>query len=191
MIMGNKTTVPLTRAQFDEIIKTMHTGGAGFHPNRRIATALTLEANLGIRIEDILDLKISDIISDGDRYRLDITEQKTHKKRVFTVPVQVYQYARIYAIDNGIDAKERLFPIQERTVQKYLKKVVDYLGYRNIGTHSFRKFFATEIYKNNEYNILLVQQLLQHSSVSTTQRYIGVSSKDIETALQNHVVLPG
>ena len=187
--MANKTTVALTEKQYEEIINTMKTGGAGFRSNERIATALVLEANLGIRIEDILRLRLCDIISDGDRYRLNITEHKTKKKRNFTVPLQTYQYIRIYAIDRGIKDNERLFSIGERAIQKYLKKVADYLGYKNIGTHSFRKFYATEIYNENGHNIALVQQLLQHSSIAITQRYIGITSEMQENAINNHVKL--
>ena len=187
--MANKTTVALTENQYEEIINTMRTGGAGFRPNERIATALVLEANLGIRIEDILRLRLCDIISDGGRYRLDIIEHKTKKKRNFTVPLQTYQYIRYYADDRGIKDTDRLFPIQERTVQKYLKRVADYLGYKNIGTHSFRKYYATEIYNENGHNVALVQNLLQHSSIAITQRYIGITSEMQEKAIQNHVKL--
>ena len=92
-------------------------------------------------------------------------------------------------MENNIPADAVIFPITERAVQKHLQKVVDYLGYGDsIGTHSFRKFFATEIYKNNNYDIVLVQKLLQHSSVATTQRYINVEAV-VEAALQNHVNL--
>ena len=84
---------------------------------------------------------------------------------------------------------EQIFPITERAVQKQLKIVCDYLGYDNISTHSFRKMFASQIYQNNDYNIILVQQLLQHSTPAVTQKYIGISSKDIETALSNHICL--
>lgn len=38
--MANKTTVALTREQYEEIIQTMRSGGAGFRANNRIATAL-------------------------------------------------------------------------------------------------------------------------------------------------------
>ena len=79
----NKKTVALTTEQYKEIIQTMREGGCGFRGNNRIATALVLEANLGIRISDILNLRLSDILLDGDRYRLEITEQKTKKQRVF------------------------------------------------------------------------------------------------------------
>jgi len=116
-------------------------------------------------------------------------EQKTQKKRTFTVPIQIYQYIKIYCIDNGIKANERIFPITERAVQKHLQNVVDYLGYKqSIGTHSFRKFFATQIYLNNDYNIVLVQKLLQHSSVAITQRYIGIE-QSIEEALNKNINL--
>lgn len=96
MIMANKTTVALTKEQYQEIIETMKTGGSFFRANEKIATSLVLEANLGLRIEDILRLKMSDIIMDGGRYRLNITEKKTSKKRTFTVPVAIYNYMRVY-----------------------------------------------------------------------------------------------
>ncbi len=187
--MANKTTVALTQDQYKEMIETMKTGGCDFRANERIATALVLEANLGLRIEDILSLKLEDIISDGGRHRLNITEKKTSKKRTFTVPVAIYNYMKVFAMDHGIKENELLFPIGERAVQKYLAKVADYLGYENIGTHSFRKFFATEIYLNNDYNIILVQQLLQHSSVAVTQKYIGITSEMQEKALEGHINL--
>ena len=123
----NKTTVALTVEQYKEIIGTMRTGFTGCRPNNRIATALMLEANLGLRISDILRLHLDDIIKDGDRYRLDITEQKTGKVRNFTVPIALYQFIRLYCLENSIAPADRIFPITERAVQKQLKRVCDYL----------------------------------------------------------------
>lgn len=187
--MANKTTVALTKEQYREIITTMREGGTAFRANDKIATALILEANLGIRISDILNLKPTSIIKDGKRYRLDIVEKKTKKKRLFTVPEEITLFIKEYCLKYGIGPNDRLFPFTERNVQKYLEKVVDYLGYENIGTHSFRKFFATDILEKNNYNIVLVQQLLQHSSPATTQRYIGITSEQMENALKGHIEL--
>lgn len=189
VIRMNKKTLALTKEQYTEIIETIRTGFLSSRPNNKVATALVLEANLGIRISDIVELRLSDIIKDGGRYRLDITEQKTKKKRTFTVPTEIYNYIKQYAIDNEIKSNELLFPISERAVQKHLKLVCDYLGLEGIGTHSFRKFFATNVYQDNNYNIVLVQELLQHSSPTITQRYIGISSKELETALQKNINL--
>lgn len=185
----NKKTVALTTEQYKEIVQTLKYGYPGCRPNERIATALMLEANLGIRISDILKLRLSDIVRDGDRYRLSIIEQKTGKARTFTVPSSLFLFIRCYCLDNGIAATDVIFPITERAVQKQLKIVCDYLGIPGVSTHSFRKYYATEIYRNNGYNIALVQHLLQHSSAAVTQRYIGIQQREIETAIEKHLCL--
>ena len=185
----NYKTNALTTEQYTAIIETMKQGFTGFHPNERIATALVMEGNLGLRISDILRLRLCDIVRDGDRYRLAIVEQKTGKERVFTVPLVIQQYLENYCLRNGIGRSERIFPITERAVQKQLALVCDYLGYEGISTHSFRKWYATEIYKNNGYDVALVQRLLQHSSASTTQRYIGIEPQRIEQAIESHARL--
>ena len=185
----NKKTKTLTTEQYEEIITTMREGTVGCRPNDRIATALVLEGNLGLRISDILNLHLSDIVKDGTRYRLEITEQKTGKPRVFTVPLVIYQYIENYCLRNGIGRTERIFPLTERAVQKQLAAVCNALGYDGIGTHSFRKWYATEIYKNNGYDVALVQRLLQHSSSAITQRYIGIEPQRIEKAIEEHALL--
>ena len=185
----NKKTKALTTEQYKEIIQTMKEGFCGCRPNERVATALVLEGNLGLRISDIVKLRLCDIVLDGDRYRLEIVEQKTGKSRVFTVPLVIQQYIENYCLRNGLRRDERIFPLSERAIQKQLKIVCDYLGFEGISTHSFRKWYATEIYKNSGYDIALVQRLLQHSSAATTQRYIGIEPQRIEAAIQGHAQL--
>lgn len=185
----NKKTKALTTEQYKEIIQTMKEGFCGCRPNERIATALVLEGNLGLRISDIVKLRLCDIVLDGDRYRLEIVEQKTGKSRIFTVPLVIQQYIENYCLRNGLRRDERIFPLTERAIQKQLKIVCDYLGFEGISTHSFRKWYATEIYKNSGYDIALVQRLLQHSSAATTQRYIGMEPQRIEKAILNHANL--
>jgi len=185
----NKRTTALTTEQYREIITTMKEGGTGFRPNERIATALVREGNLGIRISDIVKLHLSDIVNDGGRYRLAITEQKTGKQRVFTVPLVIYQYMENYCLRNGIGRNDLMFPLTTRAIQKQLALVCEYLGYEGISTHSFRKWYATEIYRNNGFDIALVQRLLQHSSAVVTQRYIGIEPQRIEKAIEGHAEL--
>jgi integrase len=185
----NKKTLALTEEQFNEIISALRKGFSGCRPNNRVASALVIEANLGLRISDILKLKLNDIIKDGDRYRLDVTEQKTGKKRTFTVLNDIYNYIKIYCLENGIKPHELIFSVKERAVQKQLKIVCDYLGIEGVSTHSFRKFFATKIYLDNNYNIALVQHLLQHSTPAVTQKYIGIEPREVEDALAKHSCL--
>jgi integrase len=182
----NKKTVALTGTQYKQIIDIIRRGFIGHRANHRIATALVLQANLGLRIGDIVKLKLNDVVRDGDRWRLNIIEQKTNKKREFTIPNEVYSFIKIYTLENGIGLNDKVFPISARQVQKHLKAACDYLGFIGISTHSFRKFFATQIYIDSGYNIALVQMLLQHESPVTTQKYIGIQCEEVETALRNH-----
>lgn len=189
----NFKTKALDTEEYKLIIETIRKGfiynGVEYQPNDRIATVLCIEANLGLRIGDVLRLRFNDIVRDGERYRLDIVEEKTNKRRTFTVTFELYQYLKIYMLENNIKATAPLFQIGVRVVQKHLKNVCAYLGLNGISTHSFRKYFATQIYVNNQYDIQLVRELLQHSSVLTTQRYITVSSAKVEEALNKHIQL--
>ena len=190
----NKKTRALTTEEYKLIISTIRQGytsieGRRVKGNNRLATLLVIQSNLGLRISDILKLRLSDIVRDGERYRLNIVEQKTSKERTFTVPNEIYNYIKIYTLENNIKSNATIFPISERAIQKQLKIVSEYLNLDNISTHSFRKYFATQIYINNNYNIALVKELLQHSSVAITQKYIGISSKEIEEALNKHIQL--
>lgn len=193
--MANKKTRALTEDEFYLIIETISQGfitdkGIKIKPNHRIAVALTLQANIGLRIGDIVNLKLSDIVKDGNRYRLNIIEQKTKKSRTFTVPQDIYTHLQTFSLSNNIRPNQRLFDITVRQVQKHLQIVAEYLGLENIGTHSFRKFFAVSIYNNNGFNVELVRQLLNHSNTAVTQHYLSVSPQLVEQALQKHIKLP-
>jgi integrase len=190
----NKKTLALTQEQYYLIIDTIRSGftnrdSTEFVPNSRVATALVLEANLGLRISDIIKLRISDIVRDGSRYRLNIKEQKTGKAREFTVPQEIYSYILNYALENKIGKQAKLFDMSERAIQKQLKLTCDYLGIEGIGTHSFRKFYATKLYNENGYNIEIVRELLQHANAAITQRYIGIQRKQVEDALEKNIDL--
>ncbi|WP_293656628.1 tyrosine-type recombinase/integrase [Anaeromicrobium sp.] len=194
--MANIKTKILTDQEYELIITTIRGGfttkdGKQIKPNPRIATILTIMANLGLRIGDVMKLRLSDIIRDGNRYRLDIKEEKTGKSREFTVPSEVFTFIQGYALEQGIRPNQRLFPITVRAVQKHLHcTTTQYLKLSGVSTHSFRKYFATSIYQDNNYNIELVRTLLQHSNSSITQRYLGVQLPEIEQALQKHIKLP-
>lgn len=189
----NKKCVALTEEQYKDSISLIRSGfelnGVSVRANQRIATIEVLQACLGLRLGDVLQLRMSSFIRDGRRWRLDIKEQKTKKVRNFTVPVEVYSFVQQYAYDCNIGKDAKLFNISERQVERHLNKVFCKMGLpvKNYGSHSYRKYFATQVYINSDYNIRLVQTLLQHSSPNVTQLYIGISPKDVETALRETV----
>lgn len=184
--MGRYTTKAATDEQMRMIVNTLRSGyddGKRKHrPDNRTAAILVLESNLGCRIGDILNLTPNSIIKDGDGHRLDIIEEKTGKKRTFRVPEAVVQFLNEYCDDNGI-SEGRIFDFTERAITTAIHNCCEYLGYDKIASHSFRKRSACRLYEQSGYDIQLVSQFLQHSSIEITQRYIMRSSKQMEEAI--------
>lgn len=191
--MGAYTTKTLTQEQFSEILETVKSGyshnGKDHKPNNKLAVILTLQANLGMRIGDILHLRLSHIIKDGNHYRLDVTEEKTGKKRAYIVPEEVYSFVENYCLENKISPYRRIFELTERAVQKSIKEVTAFLGMPEISTHSFRKFAACRIYETSGFDIEVTREFLQHSDVGITQRYIKRTRPQLEAAILSSVCL--
>jgi integrase len=179
-------TRPLEIEEYRNIIESFLNGftnrdGSIFRPNKQIALALQLQASLGLRIGDVLNLRVNSF-KNG---KLEIREDKTDKLQYREINANVYNYIKDYAIDNTLAQTDKLFKIKVRAVQKQLKLITDYLGLDNISTHSFRKLYATTVYESNQHNLELVKELLNHTSIATTQRYIRVSQQAINQASAN------
>lgn len=149
-----------------------------FRPNKQLSLALQLEASIGLRIGDILELKVSSFRNG----KLERREEKTNKLQYRDINSEVVNSIMQYAIDNKLDKADKLFSIGVRAIQKQLKIVCEYLQLENIGTHSFRKLYATTAYNNNNNDIELLRDMLNHSTVATTQKYIRVNQKEINKA---------
>jgi integrase len=190
MITMNKRCVAYSDDEYKRVVELLQNGfyldGHHIRPNNRISTIVVLEATLGLRLCDVLNLRMTSFVRDGERYRLDIVEKKTKKLRTFTVPLEVYSYIQGYSLENKILPEAKLFDISERQVQRHLNLVYKKMGLplRSYGSHSARKYFSTKVYIESGYNISLVQKLLQHSSPAITQKYIGISQRDVEDALE-------
>lgn len=182
-------TRPLELNEYKTILENIGNGftygeGKIFRPNQKLVLILTLQANLGLRIGDILELKVSNF----NNGKLEIREDKTDKLQYRDINPTITSMIMEYALENKLSKADKLFDIGVRAIQKQLKIVVDYLGYENISTHSFRKMFATMQYELNNHNLELVKELLNHSSIATTQKYIRVTQSQINKASANFLV---
>lgn len=120
----HKKCVAFIQEEYQRSIELLRNGfmfeGSLVKPNERIATIEVLQATLGLRLGDVLRLKLSSFIRDGDRWRLDIKEQKTGKIRNFTVPVDIYSFIQEYALSQGINKDVKLFNISAQQVERHL-----------------------------------------------------------------------
>src|SRR5690554_1933441 len=139
--------------------------------------------NTGLRISDILPLKVGDIYNDNGKFReyLILDEQKTNKEKKIKLNNAIRKKLDIYVNRYRLKKDDYLFHSQKGghigRVQAYrvLKEGAEALGIENFGTHSLRKTWGYWTYKMSKYNIGLIMDTFNHSSQSITLRYIGVT----------------
>ena len=80
--------------------------------------------------------------------------------------------------------KSGTVPMHRQTAHDILKDAFTAAGLNGkLATHSLRKSFAQRVYEQSG-DIFLVQELLGHKSVSTTQRYLGVDWASAREAVE-------
>lgn len=146
-----------------------------------------LGINTGLRISDLLQLKVADV---KDKTHIEIVEGKTDKPKRFLINSQLKEDIDKYIVNMTNDGY--LFQSQKGTnkpisrVQAYriLNNVAGKLGLENIGTHTLRKTFGYWHYKQNK-DVALLQQLFNHSAPSVTLRYIGINQDVMDKSIEN------
>lgn len=184
--MGKYTTDTLTEDQFIQIMTHIKNGFSykenhktkKFRPNDKLFIVLLVQATTGLRIGDVIKLEPRNIV--GSNIRL--IEEKTGKEQYREISTQTIALLNDYIIEQNISPRDPIITrCSVRNVQKNLKIVTGHLGLENISTHSFRKYYGTAVYKESGYDIELVRRILNHSSVTTTQKYLGITKQEIDS----------
>lgn len=147
-----------------------------------------LGINSGLRISDLLKLKISDIVENGrikDRIRL--REKKTKKFKDFPISDKTKSALKEYLKTREYKENEPLFLsrmhkgfLSRQQAYKVINEVAKEVGIKDkVGTHTLRKTFGYHAY-NNGYDITLIQKLFNHSSPAITLRYIGITQDEMD-----------
>jgi integrase len=133
----------------------------------------------GLRISDILQLKVRDV-RDQDFIR--IIEKKTGKERRFPIHRELKRVFHEYI--PGKEDYEYLFksrqcrnkPISRMRAYQVLNQAAGKLGLKNIGTHTMRKTFGYFLYQQTK-DLAAIKTILNHSDMSYTLRYIGIAQE--------------
>lgn len=153
--------------------------------------------NLGIRASDLCGLKYSFFINEDDSFKdfYSLQPKKTKKTGKFVklyfnqaVKKAITEYIDEYPVDN---MDEYLFKsrkgdghITEISLGRIIKNVAEEVGIeRNINSHSLRKTFGYHVWHNaedKEKALIMLMTIFNHSSVSTTKRYIGIMDEEVE-----------
>jgi integrase len=142
----------------------------------------------GLRISDILNLKVNDV---KGKLKTDIIEKKTGKKRTLNL-MQLTNQIIIYLDEEHDGQSEWLFPsprdntkhLATHQFYKIMQKTAESLNLDYIGTHSLRKTFGYSYYKKTK-DLTSLMKILNHSSQSVTLRYIGIEEEELQSSLDN------
>lgn len=151
---------------------------------------MVLFLNCGMRLSELVGLNISDIRHKNNVIRI---LGKGNKERMVylneTCLDAIEQYIKVRPQDGVID-KNALFlskrkkRISPKTVQYIVKKYLSEIGLADYSVHKLRHTAATLMYQYGNVDIRVLQDILGHENLGTTQIYTHTSNKQTEAAIK-------
>lgn len=183
LVSSPKTSRPLPKfLNVDDAFNLVQSPvGIGFRPVRDRAILELLYAS-GLRVSEVEALRVEDV---NLREGLVKAKGKGMKERVVPIGQKAIEAIRSYLIERALFRKKRggsetteaLFlsrngePLSERQIRRIVVKYARQIGIEGaIGPHTLRHTFATHLLTSGA-DLRVIQELLGHSSLSTTQRY--------------------
>jgi len=149
--------------------------------NLKHNTILKLCYGMGLRLSEIINLKVSDI--DSRNMQVFIEKSKGKKDRYVNLPQSILDQLRMYY--KVYRPKKFLFEGQDggqysaRSVQKVFKNALQKAGInKQVGIHSLRHSYATHLLEQGT-DIRFIQELLGHNNIKTTLIYTDVTDNSI------------
>jgi len=147
------------------------------------------------RVSDVLNKKWEDIL---DKDQITVVEKKTGKPRIITFNSSVRKKLKeLYSLlgkpkpDSLIFCSSRsqgAFTVQHVNRKwKYFRDRYR-LGIKNFSTHTFRKTFGRYVYEINNRSaesLVLLNKILNHTSISVTKTYIGLVQDEINNVFNS------
>ena len=169
-----KLPVVLSQAEVIQLFDAVHS-------LKQRAILMTAYAT-GLRLSEVTHLQISDI--DSERMMIRVRQGKGQKDRYVMLSPTLLEVLRLYWRAERptswlFPSKRKEQPINHSVVQRACHQAGLDAGLTKRATvRSLRHSFATHLLEAGT-NIRIIQTLLGHSSVSTTQRYTYVSNKTV------------
>ncbi|AAV86206.1 integrase/recombinase [Anaplasma marginale str. St. Maries] len=187
----------------DEVDKLLCAAGSDLSvEGRRTAAIVNILYSSGVRISELINLGFYDIESMLKEQRSDVghlvIKGKAGRERLILLnevaiaSIVAYLAVRDHFIVGQKSESRWLFPgakfdqcISRQRVGQLLKALAIVAGVdpKRISPHKLRHSFATHLL-NNGSNVVFIQKMLGHASLSTTQIYTYVANDRLKEALQ-------
>ena len=157
---------------------------------------LHVALDAGLRVSEIIALRVGDLILDGGHPAIIVRRGKGGKKRGVDIGRPLRDHLLEYldfknTVGEPTDPEALLFlsprggALTRQAVYHMFKRYARQAGLPDRFTiHSCRHTYASMLYKASRYNLRLVQKQLGHASIRTTQVYADVLSEDALEAVE-------
>lgn len=130
---------------------------------------LELQARCGLRIGELLKIKVSDV---SDR-TITLREPKSGKESELAyMPENVSKKLTKYIKDNALQSDDCPFPICYSTARSLIRRLGEKVNVR-ISPHDLRRYSATYASRNGVPLEVVSKVILRHQDLKTTQVYLG------------------
>ncbi|MNK07660.1 site-specific tyrosine recombinase XerC [compost metagenome] len=153
----------------------------------KFALLIATGSYIGLRISDLLQLRWNQVLTQD---YFTIIEKKTKKTRKVTINPELKEL--LNRLFKALDAKENDYmfvnrfgdrPFSIQYVNAKLKEIFTRYNIRGqYSSHFMRKTLGRRVWEMNKYSdqaLLLLSQLFNHTSVSTTKIYLGIREQEI------------
>jgi integrase/recombinase XerD len=155
--------------------------------NLKHKAILTTIYSAGLRISELIHLKISHI--DSNRMQIRVEQSKGKKDRYTLLSSKTLKLLReyikeyrptTYLFEGQGSTKEKPLPYAARSIQVILKESAKKAGItKKISVHTLRHSFATHLLEHGT-DLRYIQNLLGHESSKTTEIYTHVTTKGFD-----------
>jgi integrase/recombinase XerD len=171
--------------------KQLLTSVEGIHLERDLAI-ITIFLNCGLRLSELVGINLNNIkgttltvVGKGDK------ERGIPLNNACIRAIEGYMRVRpanTVKDRNALFISDQKRRISKESVQKIVKKYIKAAGLdpERYSTHKLRHTAATLMYKYGNVDIRALQELLGHESISTTQIYTHLDSKQLRNAVDSN-----
>ncbi len=190
--IGRKLPDTLSVSEINDLISAIDLSKNEGERNRAILETLY---GCGLRVSELVNLKLSDLYFDEDFIKV---TGKGDKQRFVPISAINQKYIRIYKDEIRVhhhiekDHEDFLFlnrrgkQLTRAMIFTIIKRLAEKIGLKkNISPHTFRHSFATHLLENGA-DLRAIQQMLGHESITTTEIYMHVNRKQLAKVLQEY-----
>ena len=157
----------------------------------------TMGINSGLRVQDLLALRVETVEKAAVGERITIKEKKTGKENVLIVNQEIRDALDKYLTMHKTRVpREYLFksrkyfnePLTTYAVTHYVQNWCDEIKLKgNFGAHTLRKTWCYQQRKQFGVSWEILAKRLNHSNPAVTRRYMGVQAEEVEETLLNRI----